>query len=251
MPSLELQLAQDGRKKAAVFSFPRSGTHFLMNTLELNFGYIARRWWNFDIDTGLNFYAPQALRDYFRQVAGKPVLNVLKSHHPVEFVADFLDEFSAEFHVLYIYRDPRDVMVSFWKHVQNQQWQAGPRVDSPAAFMRAAPQDGMLRYLKRQLPTVLDAWREHAVGWLEAAERFPIITLRYEQLNLEFPDTLADLAARTGLPMPAAPLRPDTGYNVIGSGKGEVGGHGRHFDAGDLAWIREVTGELMDRLGYA
>ncbi len=35
-------------KKGMVVSHERSGTHFLMNTLALNFGYIAKPWINFD-----------------------------------------------------------------------------------------------------------------------------------------------------------------------------------------------------------
>ena len=45
-----LQLAPEDVKKAMIVSHERSGTHFLMNTLDKNFPYISQPWINFDFE---------------------------------------------------------------------------------------------------------------------------------------------------------------------------------------------------------
>ncbi|ROR34917.1 sulfotransferase domain-containing protein [Inmirania thermothiophila] len=212
-----LQVASEPRPKVAVISHERSGTHFLMNTLAANLGYVARPWWNFDFELGLNFHAPQGLRDYFRQVRGHAVLNILKSHHQAAFFEPFVAEFLEEFRILYIVREPLAVMASFWRLVQSLPWDEGPRTESPAAFMRAAPRGALLRYQKAQVPTMLERWAVHVEGWLDLAARHPegIVVVRYEQLDGRFGETVGMLAGRLGLAPPPAPVRPSREVNVV------------------------------------
>jgi hypothetical protein len=105
--TLTLTISREPRKKALVVSHERSGTHFLMNTLAANFGYVARPWLNFDFELGLNFHAPSALRAFFGGLHGRPVLNVVKSHHAAGFYAEILGDLLEQFHVFYVVRDPR------------------------------------------------------------------------------------------------------------------------------------------------
>src|SRR5438132_1444947 len=116
MPQIKLVLSssQQISKKAWVFSHERSGTHFLMNTLAANFGYIARPWFNFDYELGINFHAPAAIMKVFQPMHDKPVLNIVKSHHGYGFMAESIHYLLEQFHIFYIYRDPRDVMLSYW-----------------------------------------------------------------------------------------------------------------------------------------
>ena len=107
MQAIQLSLGNVLGKKAAVISHERSGTHFLMNTLALNFGYLAKPWWNFDFELGLNFHSFDNLYEYLKQVHDRPVINVLKSHHHMDFFQEFIDYVTSQFHIFYIYRDPR------------------------------------------------------------------------------------------------------------------------------------------------
>ena len=58
---------QPAKKNCIIVSHERSGTHFLMNTLALNFGYISEPWINLDFETGMNFHAPGALLAFFQE----------------------------------------------------------------------------------------------------------------------------------------------------------------------------------------
>ena len=255
MPSMTLRLSKEYQKKVAVISHERSGTHFLMNTLALNFNYITNPWWNLDFEQGLNFHAPQSLLDYFKQVHNKPVLNVLKSHHPVEFFVDIMDYLRDQFILFYIYRDPRDTMLSNWKlisYYHTQKWDEGPKSDSVGEFLRAEPRGAMLRYQKRQEKTVLHRWQHHVEGWLDYSEDNGdgfIMTLRYEDLNLDFNNTVKKIGAFLGRPV-IMPRRPGRRDNVIKPGKGKVHAYREAFSPADNEFVLNTVGEAMKRFGY-
>ena len=253
MSGFQATVGNDGRKKAAVFSHERSGTHFLMNSLAANLGYVAQPWWNFDFTLGLNFHAPQGLGNYFGQVRGKSVLNILKSHHHVGFMSPLLEELADEFNLFYICRDPRDVMRSFHKLVGGLAWDEGPSVQTPGEFMRSAPRGALLRYQKDQAATMLHRWADHVSGWLEAAEALGperLRVIRYEELDGDFEDTMTGLAAWAGLEAPTTPQRPSRDRNVIGTGQADPTRPALDWSDEDEAFVQDVAGPLLSRMGW-
>ena len=126
-------------KKAIVVSHERSGTHFLLNTLAANFGYKACPLWNLDDETGLNVFDPSAVQQALLDDFAPGKANLVKSHHPVECFQPILPALLARFWILYIYRDPRDVMVSFCEHLRNLPYHGGPKVAEAGALLRAEP----------------------------------------------------------------------------------------------------------------
>jgi hypothetical protein len=249
--TINLLLGDIPGKKGMVVSHERSGTHFLMNALAMNFGYVAKPWINLDQALGLNFHAPWELGAFFAQTEGKPVLNLVKSHHQFDFFRKFIGDLTNEFHVFYIYRDPRDVMVSFWRLVRSFKWDEGPHEDSASAFMRAAPRGNLLRYQKDQVPTMLHRWAAHVEGWLinpPSTNSTGIIPVRYEDLNLRFAETMEKIGERIGRPI-SDPVKPEKDVNVVLPGKGQVGGHKEVFCAADQEFVVSTVGDLMNRLG--
>ena len=249
---MNASIAEDGRKKVAVFSHERSGTHFTMNTLAQNFGYVSQPWWNLDSEQGLNFHAPAAIGKHLSQGHDIPVLNVLKSHHSAGFMEELAGYLTEQFYVIYVCRDPRDTMVSFWRHILALPWDEGPKTENPGAFSRAEPSGGILRYQKRQAATLVHRWKDHVEGWLDLAEVWPqgITVLRYEDLSLHFERAVQLFGEKLGFPVDV-PTRPKKDQNVIGSGKGEVHSFEGSLTEEDQAFIMEVAGptkERMDRL---
>lgn len=247
----KLALGDINQKKALVISHERSGTHFLMNTLALNFKYVSYPWINLDFELGLNFHSTNALSSYFRQMHDKPILNIVKSHHQAGFVNDFIDYLTDQFNVFYIYRDPRDVMVSFWQLISGFPWDEGPKTSTVSEFMRAAPRGGMLRYQKTQSATVLHRWQEHVEGWADIAETNAgrkIIMLPFERLNLDFDETVKYIGTQIGHQI-ITPVRPKKDENVIQAGPGQTGRHRDFFTQQDHAFVLDTVGSTMDRLG--
>lgn len=244
-------LGDINQKKILVISHERSGTHFLMNTLALNFGYISKPWINVDYELGLNLYSSNILLAFFRQMHERPILNIVKSHHQAGFYTDFIDYLTDQFHVFYIYRDPRDVMLSFWKLISSFSWDEGPKAPTVSEFMRAAPRGGILRYQKTQSETILSRWKNHVEGWADIAETTAgqkVIMLSYESLKLDFDGTVKNIGKRIGRPV-TTPVIPSKDVNVVRAGPGKTGGHRDFFTQSDHDFVLDNVGSIMKRMG--
>ena len=239
-------------KKACVISHERSGTHFLMNTLALNFGYTVEPWWNLDYETGLNFYSHRSIEKHLRKAHDRAIPNILKTHHSVDFLSDVLTYLTEQFHVFYIYRDPRDVMCSYWRMLRGLRWNEGPKCDSVGEFMRVAPSGALLRYQTEQMPSMLQRWKQHVDGWLNKAEgeyQGRMVLVRYEDLNKNFNQTMMSIAHDIGVGIDA-PRRPPKDKNVVVAGKGKTGGFQQHFTPEDHQLVESEVGDTLSRLGY-
>jgi hypothetical protein len=230
-----------------VASHERSGTHFLINTLALNFGFVPKPI-DSDIASGTDFYIRSHFQTFLDCLRHAGSGRILKEHHHLAFFDGLLDRLREKFIVFYIYRNPADVMCSHWRYVRSVERREGPLTATPGAFMREAPCGGMLRYQMEQQATVLDRWRSHVDAWttlgVEAAGAIPVV---YEELNLDFEATVARLAVRLGVPCPR-PLKPSPAENVVEPGHGKVGGFRELLGADDIAFIRNAAAPTLHRL---
>jgi len=246
----KLIFAEKPQKKVIVFSHERSGTHFLMNTLAENFGYITNSWVNLDLELGVHFYSPHIFHQMFQQLHDKPVLNIFKSHHSFAFVENFIEYLTDQFHVFYVYRDPRDVMVSFRRILEKYDWDRGPKAATVGEFMRAEPLGDILRYQKRQMPTILHRWVSHVEGWIDCQERLgkdKVFSVYYDDLDTRFNATVQDIGKHIDHPITSA-KRPEREHNVISPGKGGSTHH-KILVPEDYEFVKEVAGKTMERLG--
>ncbi|MFH1850866.1 MAG: sulfotransferase domain-containing protein [Candidatus Neomarinimicrobiota bacterium] len=253
MSNITLQVGPVPAKKVAVISHERSGTHFLMNTIAYNFNFISAPWWNLDFELGLNFHSPQTLLNYIKPTEDKPVLNILKSHHAVAFFDGIMDYLTDQFHLFYIYRDPRDTLVSQWKLMKtyrDQGWEEGPISATIGEYIQAAPSGAMLRYQKQQHPSILHRWQDHVTSWIESSTIAPVCLIKYEELNLNFEATVGKIGAYLERSVPQQPHRPEKNKNVISPGQGQVNGWRNQLTPADNQFVVTIAGELMQRLGY-
>jgi hypothetical protein len=249
---IKLNLFTQPRRKVMVVSHERSGTHFLMNSIAKCFGYISDPWVNYDSSSvATNFHSCRAVQEFFEQFRGHPVANIVKSHHPFVFFETTLEEITKEFSIFYVYRDPRDVMVSLWRYIQQVRWHEGPRTDSVKEFIRRAPEANLLRYQRRQEPTMIHRWKTHVDSWmLNLPEKFrPHVTyVCFRDLRDNYEAVIRSIASVLG---PSATIeKPTLDERSVFPGKGLVGGYRDHLDAEDLELFREIAGPTMDRLGY-
>lgn len=243
-------LGNESHRKVIVFSHERSGTHFLMNTLAENFGYVVAPWWNLDYETGLNFHAPSLIFHHLDRAWNLPVLNIVKSHHSLSFVEPILPQLAAEYAIFYIYRDPRDVMRSYWYWLQTLQWDEGPKLVSLSDFIRTAPRGGMLRYQKEQQPNMLKRWAAHVDPWRAYAEKVGqknILALRYEDLDCHFSDTLVNIANFLQRPLKNY-IRPNHQSFTVGSPLPKQNRQPYNLD--DQQFFEKQIGKSMHAAGY-
>lgn len=215
---IKVNLGPKDISKVIVISHERSGTHFLMNTLAENFGYISDPWIDLDFNMPVNFWAADNIMNILNTMKGQPVLNTIKSHHQVEFFFSILPDILDEFLVFYIYRSARAVMESFCKHLNAYYWNAGPKVGTGRLLADFQPSGALLRYQTRQFPTMLDRWKGHVRGWLTLPERIKeqIIYVRFNDLDHDFDNTVYRISERINMNLISEfPQRPSKFDRVI------------------------------------
>jgi hypothetical protein len=200
-----------------VVSHERSGTHFLMNSLAMNSRYTVDPFLNFDHETlahEVNFHSEVSVRNFFdglRQMKaprGPLVLkSIIKSHHTREFLEPVLGR--PEVRILYVYRHPVDMMVSFWRFLHRWDWHEGPKTDTPLALARRAPEGRLLRYQHRHVATFFDRWAHHVNGWLAAAGEHPnVMGVPYSSLCATYETQVRAVLSFLEQPHPPVVLPP-------------------------------------------
>ena len=249
MTSDDLIKLDDGRLPIMVVSHERSGTHFMMNTIAACFDYVSFPWLDIDrTQFNINFYHAESLQLLILALAEPKPANILKSHHEFEFYSKIIAAFNGVIDIVYIYRNPADVMASYWRFLHRWNWIEGPKVDTALDFALASPMGQLMRLQIRQYDTMLDRWANHVRHWVQPRPHVHLV--RYEDLALRFEDTVRSLGTALGV-APRQIVKPSPHENVV--------------QGGDLNFVpapgsdnREaITGlamskypELMARLGY-
>jgi hypothetical protein len=237
-----------GSKKILVISHERSGTHFLINSIALNFGYQERQI-DLDLTQGFSCAQPAQAAAWFARCRGRVFSSVFKAHHARPLLMPILEPFRDEFHIFYIYRDGRDVMTSFWRYLNHLQPGWGPQTRTPGEFMRARPFGGILQYQHGQDESMLSRWTSHVNGWHAAGSVAHLIA--YEDLHRNFAVTIQRLGEIIGVKSPDKPLRPGLDAYSSLPWQGVIGAWRDYWSHDDEVYFDNRAGALMDRLGYA
>jgi hypothetical protein len=236
-----------------VVSHERSGTHFLMNSLGNAFGYVA--WPPFDFDyhlVNINFYAKQSVLQYFQSLKNINLANIIKSHHQVAFFEGLLEQIQKDFHILYIYRDPCDVMLSCWRFMNAWSWEEGPRRATVSEYIRAQPCGQMMRYQMFQEKSMLHRWQSHVNGWylnLNKSLQKKIIYVRYENLLNNYTETLKNIADRLQLDIKSSKM-PARNQHVIAPQNLMPITSKQCLTAEDEKWMQQQIKSTLAQLDY-
>lgn len=245
------QAAPVGRPKVLIVSHERSGTHFVMNSLALNFGYIASPWVNLDYELGINFHSPYAFDSLMSHFAGQWVANVFKSHHEFGFYADWIHKHLADFKIIYMLRDAASVLRSYQRFLQTTQWNEGPKISSPSKFIRANPVGSLTRFQFQYAETMTDRWCNHVEGWLRGGLSLgssAFLPVLYSSLDESFEDSMKSIATFLNLKLPERIQKPDRFANVVyPSPPPAFRLEGFPLTKADLAFLEDTTSET-DRL---
>ncbi|MBS2097103.1 sulfotransferase domain-containing protein [Carboxylicivirga linearis] len=138
-------------------SYPKSGNtwlRFLFGNLLYNDGVSF---------LDINSKVPDIYMTSKKEIDGLSSPRVIKSHEPYDARLP---------KVVYIYRDPRDVVISYYYWCQKFSVIKEESFDS---FFQS--------FIKGDVPFGL--WSDHVNGWLSAAKKFPekILTITYEELK--------------------------------------------------------------------
>jgi hypothetical protein len=214
----DFRIFNANRPKALVISHERSGTHFLMNSLEANFGYVAAPFVNLDLSLGVNYHSSVAFNELFAKFEKHDIANIFKSHHTLDFYRDFLPSNPLGFKVLYIYRDVYEVQVSYHRHLMGLPWYEGLGTRSFSEFLRQSPEGAMTRYQFHHASSMVERWVQHIESALAARTLFSptsFMMVEYNQLNQRFENTIEQMARFLDTPCPTVFSRPSNTRNVV------------------------------------
>jgi hypothetical protein len=233
-------------KKILVVSHERAGTHFLVNSIALNFGFNANQ---IDLarSEGFDPCQPDQARIWLARYQGRCVSNIFKSHHDTTLLLPTLTPYLDEFQVFYIYRDGRDVLTSFWRYLNRLKSGWGPQVPTPGDFIRAAPTGGLLQYQANSCENMLARWIRHVSDWLDADIAVHFVS--YELLHQQFEATLSDIG-QVLQKQPSGYIRPGIDSPASLPWRGEIGSWRTCWTGDDEVMFEDHAGALMLRLGY-
>ncbi len=203
-------------KLIIVNSHERSGTHFLMNSLALNFGYVSSPYVNFDYPD-MTPYAPENILRLLQRLH-KPHF-IVKSHYDANFFRSIMGEIQKFAHVFYIYREEDGVFKSCLKHWNDIQWQEAPKCENIEELKVAPPSGGVLRYQMKQHPSMLARWQHHKASWMYSMAGFNIIYVRYEDLENRFDKTMRIISKRIEMPVIGGIARKPDRKNTVQDGQ--------------------------------
>ena len=207
-PDLRVSCSKNVRLPLMVCSHERSGTHFLMNSLASVTHYSINPYLDYDFTTlgsQLNFFAPEKVNKFFSTIAelkiddGRQICvnSILKSHFPLSFLGS---EYDGKCKIIYIYRNPVDVFISYWRVLHRWNWFEGPKVSSPLELMKSIPCGQSQRYQINNYPTYFDRWANHVKqSYQLSLNSKQIMAVSYNRLNLDYNNTIENICDQMGL----------------------------------------------------
>lgn len=193
----------DVKYPIVICSHERSGTHFLMNSVAENFPYVAEPWLDFDLiplGSFINFFSQKHVSQFFDNMCSikngneiNRLASIIKSHHESDFFAQAFANKNLRF--IYMYRNPADTLISFWKFLHRWNWHEGRVAETPLEFASCAPEGQMMRYQYRTYVTCFDRWANHVLGWKKASDRnSSIMLVQYEKLKHNFSGVMKNVS---------------------------------------------------------
>jgi hypothetical protein len=151
-PKIRIRASSQVKCGLVINSHERSGTHFLMNSLESCTRYTAHPYLDYDTNplAGLvSFYSKQSASAFFSRMTqirasgdALCITSLVKSHFPADLLADCT---GSRLRLVYIYRNPVDTIMSLWRfflRFPNE----GPCLQSPLDLAMATPERSSQRY---------------------------------------------------------------------------------------------------------
>lgn len=202
-----------------VNSHERSGTHFLMNAIADNFGYISDP--PIDFDMPMNPWIPENISGMLKDLfVNNPeaIRHIVKSHYEGRFFQPVIGELLLNVHIFYIYRYKEfELFESLRKHFNSINWDEGPKCSTATHLMVAEPFGGCIRYQYKQYKDMLVRHRNHISSWKKGMgeHQEKIIYVKYEDLRDNFIETVKMISERIGIPIIGGiPHMPNKGRSI-------------------------------------
>lgn len=184
-------------KPVLVITHERSGTHLLINIINYDkngefytIGYIPKISKS-QIFT-LDMYKHQTYKDI---IVYSYIENIVcKSHHQVEFMKPYIDYIFEKYKVIYLKRDIKDVLVSYYNFLPNPEdefpefekwiWMKPNDVGEKYLISKDTHMSGSDPHVLIEPNNYIDRWKLHVDGWMKYRDN--LLLLNYEDILLDF-----------------------------------------------------------------
>ncbi len=210
---IELELSDEVQFPLMVCSHERSGTHFLMNSIGNCTRYNSRKFLNFDysdLGTTINFFSKDNIRGFLEALSkvknGEKefcVSNIVKSHFPLPLLGSPLP---IKLKIAYIYRDPVDTFISYWRYLNSLKYFEGPKAITPLKLALSAPCGQSQRYQVMSTPTYFDRWALHVSSAFSISKiQRNIVMINYSKLLNDYCATVEYICNCLGIEIQSKP----------------------------------------------
>jgi len=239
------------RRSLHVISHERSGTHLALNLFYRNL-YIRQNFYDMAVWRGPYTDAADAFNHWrgFRQLWDAGWMDsggLVKSHCE----ASVFRRFFPKEKVIYVLRDPRDTLVSFFHYLnhpalyENNPWMADQRCANFQEFL-TRPLSDFLRWgfsFEGAANNVMERWANHVRGWMDDPHAKILL---YDDLIENYRRTMYSTALAVGAfpKLNMSPVRFGEGKTILPR-KGKSGDWKNYFSREDEVELSEVLKARM------
>ena len=223
-PSFVLSCSEKVKIPIMVCSHERSGTHFMMNSISECTEYTANPFLNFDympLGSFVNFFSKESmnkflfsLKDISRNKSKTFCVNsIIKSHFPLSLI----DHNKNLCKVIYIYRNPEEVFISYWKFLHRWNWLEGPKLSSPLELIKSNPKGQSQRYQIENYANYFARWASHIINAKNSARNSSnIVLINYSELKNNFATTIEYICDKLKINILQTPTKPNKEKFIYG-----------------------------------
>ena len=223
--SFELSGSEKVNLPLMVCSHERSGTHFVMNSISKCTEYTANPFLNFDyspLGSLINFFSEESIRIFLnslKNIKDNNSINyctnsIIKSHFPLTLLGHDAKNLCK---VIYIYRNPEEVFISYWKFLHRLDWFEGPKLNSPLELMKINPKGQSQRYQIENYKNYFERWASHIlIAKKEQKNSKNIVMVNYSDLENNFRKTIKNICNKLEINIISTPSKPNKEEYVHG-----------------------------------
>lgn len=218
-------------KPTIVITHERSGTHLLINCInyDIKGNFLTIGYTNNKNEFNLKSYKHITYRDIMSSAYIPNSVN--KSHHQIEFMNDYLDFLFSKYKVIYVKRDVKDVLNSYYKFIPTpEQLLSFPKFEE---WIFCKPDDIGRKFLQSYAPdphiivepeNYVHRWLLHTNGWLKHKDN--MLVVNYEDMLVDYSTQKQIIEDYIGKKIAdKIPDVHDKSFPNFGPVKGIIGGH--------------------------
>ena len=223
-PSFVFSCSEKVKIPLMVCSHERSGTHFMMNSISECTEYTVNPFLNFDympLGSFVNFFSKESINKFLfslqdinqNEYNSYCVNSIIKSHFPLSL----FDHNKNLCRFIYIYRNPEEVFISYWKFLHRWNWLEGPKLSSPLELIKSNPKGQSQRYQTENYTNYFARWSSHIIDAKNSARNSSnIVLVNYSELENNFETTIEYICEKLKINIFQQPKKPNKEKFIYG-----------------------------------